>query len=103
MDGEGVFLTFSDYEELIRSEFGNIETLSRRDYSRLFDPDFMRNAANNGEVFSFHFSGHADNVRKMQVFYNDPRRNKLIFREKSFNTTQVDRQRREIFNIFRLY
>jgi hypothetical protein len=41
----------------------------------------MQNAAKNGEVFSYHFKGHADNVRGLKVFINAPKKNTQSFFE----------------------
>jgi len=64
--------------------FNNSETLCRRDYSNLFNSDYMKSTADKKEVFSFLFNGHADNVRSLQVFLRNPLLNTLTFRQSGF-------------------
>jgi len=98
----GVSTTQIGYETLVNKTFNNTQTLSRSDYHNLFDANYMQNAANNNEVFSVHFRGHADNVRGLQVFTRSPNLNKLTFRQGSYNFTSSGNDV-EVWNIFRFF
>ncbi len=98
----GVATTQKGYETLVNKTFSNAQTLSRTDYHNLFDANYMQNAANNNEVFSVHFRGHADNVRSLRVFTRAPYKNTLTFRQGSYNFTSSG-QGVVIWNIFRFF
>jgi hypothetical protein len=68
----------------------------------LFDPNYMQNAANNGEIFSYQFKGHADNVRGLKVFIRAPEKNMLLFRQSNYNY-RLGQNKNLILNIFRLF
>lgn len=101
-DNVGVSISGTDYEKLVNNTFNNVQTLSRTDYHNLFDAQYMRNSANSNEMFSVHFKGHADNVRGLQVFTRDPSKNKLIFRQGSYNFTSSGKGV-TVWNIFRFF
>ena len=83
--------------------FNNSETLCRRDYSNLFNSDYMKSTADKKEVFSFLFNGHADNVRSLQVFLRNPLLNTLTFRQSGFNFSINSGSQKSIMNIFHIF
>jgi RHS repeat-associated protein len=101
-EGVGVTTSGIDLENYLCSTFDNVETLSRIEYGNLFNPDYMRSAANNGEVFCVNFSNHIDNVRTLQVFKNAPHLNKITFRQGRYNMRNAG-TRYPILNIFRFF
>lgn len=95
----GVKISGNDYEKLVHKTFNNVKTVSKTDYHKLFDAQYMQKAANNNEVFSVHFKGHVDNVRSLQVFTRAPYLNKLTFRQSRYNFTSMG-SKYSILNIF---
>jgi len=89
------------YEELMHETFDNVETIRHSQFAKLFDPNYMQNAASNNEVISVHFKGHADNVRSLKVFTREPSLNTLTFRESSFNFSINDKL--IVYNFFRIF
>ena len=78
-----------EYMEKMRELFGpSIEKITP---NILFDPDFMRSVAEKKGVISIQFKnpGHADNVRTLRVFNNNPQKNTITFRQKLFNTNKL--------------
>jgi len=98
----GVKIEIGEYEELIKSTFNNVQTLSRNDYYKLFDTKFMQAAADNGQVFSVYFKGHVDNVRSLQVYTRAPYKNKLTFRQSKYNFT-LSGKGVTVLNVFWFY
>ena len=98
----GVSVTKNDYENLVYNTFDNVETVPQKDYYKLFDPEYMQNAANNNEIFSVQFKGHTDNVRSLKVFIDAPELNTLTFRETRYNLTRSGNGV-IILNIFRFH
>ncbi|MDR0507888.1 MAG: FG-GAP-like repeat-containing protein [Dysgonamonadaceae bacterium] len=100
--GFGVSGSVEDYQNMVMSNF-NGEVLSNQYLA--FSPEYMKVAAANGNVISFDFGNHADNVRKMQVFSLAPSKNKLIFRNSNYNFSFPvgDKKIPDILNIFRIY
>jgi hypothetical protein len=98
--GRGLYSTRNSYNELVHNNFNDVQNLGSDHY--LFDPNYMQNAANNGEVFSFRFKGHADNVRGLKVFINASDKNTLLFRRNNYNYRYGQNQS-TILNIFRLF
>jgi RHS repeat-associated protein len=104
VESVGFKTTQRRYERLMKRTFGNstVETLSEDQYALLFDANYMQNAASNGEIFSYHFNGHADNVRGLEVYLRAPMKNQLLFRQGSYNYRYGHNQN-TILNIFRLF
>lgn len=98
----GVSISRTNYEKLIHRTFSNTQTISNKDYHKLFDANYMRNAAANNEVFSVHFSGHADNIRSLKVFTGLPSKNTLTFRQSSYNFNRSGKGV-SVMNIFRIF
>ncbi|MCD2424454.1 FG-GAP-like repeat-containing protein [Niabella pedocola] len=105
-DDIGVSTSGVSYRKLVNGTFTDVSQLKPNEYGKLFDANYMRNAANNGEVFSVHFGGvttaHADNVRTLQVFYGNPTKNRLTFRQSSYNFTNSTKGL-SILSIFRFF
>jgi hypothetical protein len=96
----GLFSTKDSYDKLVHNNFNNVQKLGSDHY--LFDPGYMQNAANRGEIFSYQFKGHADNVRGIKVFINAPEKNMLLFRQNSYNY-RLGQNKLPLLNIFRLF
>ncbi len=99
VEGHGVDISANKYKELILNTFNNSEIISR---GRLFDVQYMSEAANRGDIISIHFHKHADNVRALRVFKNKPELNELIFRNHNYNMTKSN-SKIIIHNVFRLF
>lgn len=91
-----------DYEKLVHATFSDVQTFSKKEYHYLFNAEYMQNAANKNEIFSVHFRGHADNVRRLQVFTRSPHLNKLVFRQGTYNFSSYG-SRHPVLNIFRFF
>jgi hypothetical protein len=105
IEGKGYFTTREGYREYMKKKFPNHHELFNDRSYLLFDPNYMTQAAQNGNAFSFHFgpnNAHADVVRKLQVFVNDPMKNRLIFRESRYNFSRSQGWN-NIFSIFRIF
>ena len=103
VDENGVLISPNRYEDLMHDTFNSSEKLCGRDYSNLFNPDYMKTSASNHDVFSVLFSDHADNVRSLQVFTRDPSLNTLVFRQSSYNFNSTNTKIYEkIFSIFHI-
>jgi hypothetical protein len=100
---KGAVYSQSSYESYMHNTHTDIQTMSKKDYHRLFNAEYMQNAADNGEIFSFHFLGHVDNVRYLDVYINAPMKNTLIFRQSQYNFSTLSRSRKTILNIFHLF
>jgi hypothetical protein len=101
-DGTGVTISGDGYRELIEDTFNDTERFSKSKYIKPFDPVYMQDAANNREIFSYHFKGHADNVRGLEVYLRAPTKNRLLFRQSKYNYRYGHNQS-TILNIFRLF
>lgn len=100
-----VALNVKDYKDLLESTFLN-HVANIENPADLFNPEYMQNAAANSEVFSFHFVkrklGHADNIRRIEIYIHAPMKNQLIFRQSSYNLRQYDGWS-NVKNIFRFF
>ena len=107
-EGEGVRGNKRQYERLINRNFpNNVQTLDEGNYSDVFSPSYMQNAVNKGKVVNVNFidgtRGHSDNVRELQVFLRDPSKNRLIFRQSSYNFNSMNMNNAHVANIFFLF